>query len=151
MPTKYVHTNIISKDWKALANFYINVFDCKPVGSESKLEGDWLEKGTGVKDAKLKGQHLALPGYEKNGPTLEIFQYEKNEEKPIPAAANREGFCHIAFQVDDVEAMVEKVVAEGGSKIGEVVYREFAKGTLIFTYAADPEGNIVELQKWEAK
>lgn len=151
MVTKYVHTNIISRDWKKLVDFYINVFGCTPVPPERNLEGDWLEKGTGVKNAALKGMHLLLPGFEKGGPTLEIFQYNQNENKLMPPMANREGYGHIAFHVDSVEEMLEKVVAAGGKKIGEVVKKEFAKGALIFTYAADPEGNLLELQTWEAK
>lgn len=31
-------------------------------------------------------------------------------------AANREGFGHIAFLVDDVQLVYEKVLANGGSK-----------------------------------
>lgn len=74
MNIKYVHTNIISKDWKKLADFYIKVFDCKPVPPERNQKGSWLDKGTGVKDAHIKGMHLQLPGYGKNSPTLEIFR-----------------------------------------------------------------------------
>jgi predicted enzyme related to lactoylglutathione lyase len=147
---KYIHTNIIAKDWKLLADFYIKVFGCKPVPPERNLKGDWLEKGTGVKDASLQGMHLLLPGFDKDGPTLEIFQYKKNEDKPNPAA-NREGFGHIAFSVDDVQAVLEKMISSGGSKLGDVVRKDFGRGILIFTYGADPEGNIIELQTWESK
>jgi len=147
---KYVHTNIIAKNWKFLSDFYIKVFNCKPVPPERNLEGDWLEKGTGVKNASLQGVHLLLPGFEKDGPTLEIFQYQENEGKPNPVA-NREGFGHIAFSVDNVEAVLENMISSGGTKLGEVVRKDFGKGTLIFTYAKDPEGNIIELQTWEPK
>ncbi len=151
MPTKYVHTNIISKNWKSLADFYIKIFDCKTFLPETKLSGEFLDKGTGLNGASLKGTALLLPGYEKSGPTLEIFEYETNEAKLVPPMPNREGFGHIAFSVDDVEVMVDRVVELGGKKIGEVASKEFKSGSLIFTYVTDPEGNIIELQKWEAK
>lgn len=147
---KYMHTNIISKDWKKLADFYIKVFDCKPASSERNLFGDWLEKGTGVKGAKLKGAHLVLPGYEKDGPTLEIFQYEEMEEKP-PPAANRLGIGHLAFAVEDVEAVFQKLLENGGQRIGEAVSKDYGAGTLTFVYAADPEGNMIEIQNWKPK
>lgn len=150
MNLKYTHTNIIARDWKLLADFYVKVFDCKPVPPERVYKGDWLEKGTGVKDASLQGIHLLLPGFRKDGPILEIFQYEKNEHKQTPVA-NREGFGHIAFSVGNVEAVLEKMLYHGGRKIGEVIRKDFKKGTLIFTYAADPEDNIIELQTWERK
>ncbi|MFC2088901.1 VOC family protein, partial [Calditrichota bacterium] len=137
-------------DWRLLSDFYIKVFKCKPVPPERKLQGEWLEKGTGVKNAALHGIHLLLPGYYKDSPTLEIFQYQKNESKQLPLA-NREGFGHIAFSVDDVEAVLDNMISLGGRKIGNIVRKEFNTGTLTFIYAADPENNIIELQKWESK
>lgn len=147
---KYVHTNIIAKDWKLLTDFYVKVFNCKPLLPEMNLKGDWLEKGTGVKGASLQGMHLLLPGYDKSGPTLEIFKYKKNEKKPA-SLANREGIRHIAFSVDDVDAVLKKMLLHGGKKIGEVIRKDFESGIFIYTYAADPEGNIIEIQKWEPK
>ncbi|UCG28354.1 MAG: hypothetical protein JSV24_03055, partial [Bacteroidales bacterium] len=73
---KYVHTNIISRNWQQLSRFYIKVFDCKPVPPERELSGEWLERGTGLTGASLKGIHLRLPGYGDKGPTLEIHQYK---------------------------------------------------------------------------
>ncbi len=41
------------------------------------------------------------------------------------------------------------VIAHGGSKVGNVVSAKIeGKGNIEFVYARDPEGNIVELQKW---
>ncbi len=148
---KYVHTNIISKDWRRLADFYIKVFNCKPTLPERDLKGEWLEKGTGVKNATLKGMHLLLPGCGKEGPTLEIFQYSENLNKALPAAANREGLGHLAFKVDDVDKILSEILENGGKKLGEVVSKEFKTGTLVFTYAADPEDNIIEIQSWISK
>ncbi|MCL4338489.1 VOC family protein [Patescibacteria group bacterium] len=151
MSIKYTHTNIISKDWKKLADFYVGVFDCKPVGNETHLIGNWVEKGSGVAGADIVGIHLLMPGFDKDGPTLEIFQYSQNLGKQFPEVANREGFGHIAFQVDDVNSVLEKVIASGGNKVGEVAVKEFKSGVLTFVYVSDPEGNILELTKWEKK
>jgi len=149
MPTKFIHTNIISKDWKTLADFYINVFDCKILPPERDLSGKWLDKGTGVKDAQIRGVHLRLPGFGENGPTLEVFQYSENEEKPPLPKSNREGFSHIAFHVDNVEETLTKIIKFKGSKLGEITTKDFPSGRLVFIYATDPEGNIVEIQNWE--
>lgn len=146
---KYVHTNLISKDWKALAGFYIQVFDCKMILPQRDLSGDWLDKATNVQNAHLKGAHLRLPGYGKKGPTLELFQYDEQEEQasPIP---NRQGFGHIAFEVDDVQAILDKALQFGGQAFGTVTRKEVASvGTLTFVYIKDPEGNIIELQNWD--
>lgn len=149
MPTRYVHTNIISVDWKELIRFYIDVFDCRPLPPARNQSGEWLSRGTGVEDAALQGMHLRLPGYGEEGPTLEIYQYTKMKDRPEPAA-NRKGFGHIAFQVEDVVACLKKVVAHGGKAMGEVVTKEVeGVGIITFVYAADPEGNLIELQRWE--
>ncbi|MFT3680814.1 MAG: VOC family protein [Ferruginibacter sp.] len=146
---QFGHTNIITGDWKKLAHFYSTVFDCKPLFPERDLKGVWLDKATAINDAHLTGIHLALPGYGENAPTLEIFQYENNIETSLPPA-NRKGFGHIAFKVDDVKEMLYKVLANGGAQVGEIVETIIPNaGIITFVYARDPDGNIIELQKWK--
>jgi predicted enzyme related to lactoylglutathione lyase len=149
MKSTYKHTSIIAKDWRALAKFYEDVFDCILLRPERSLFGTWLEKGTGVPDARISGAHLRLPGYGETGPTLEIFQYSENERRPR-TAANREGISHLAFEVDDVEQAMADVLNHGGSKLGDITSSEVeGVGYLRFVYLADPEGNIIELQAWK--
>jgi predicted enzyme related to lactoylglutathione lyase len=76
MVIKYVHTNIIAKDWRKLSLFYQRVFGCKPVPPERDLSGQWLDSLTGIDGAHITGEHLALPGYDGQTPTLEIFSYD---------------------------------------------------------------------------
>jgi catechol 2,3-dioxygenase-like lactoylglutathione lyase family enzyme len=148
MKAKYKHTNIVSSNWQSLSRFYQEVFGCVPVPPERHLAGEWLEIGTGVKEAQLAGVHLRLPGYGDRGPTLEIFQYSHNISKPSPAA-NREGIGHIAFEVDDVHEAAKEVLRHGGAKVGDFTSTEVkGAGLLSFVYLADPEGNIIELQEW---
>lgn len=146
---KYVHTNIITDDWKRLAEFYIQVFACKMTLPQRNLSGAWLAKGTGVEEATIKGAHLRLPGWGNQGPTLEIFQYTNNKEQQYPLA-NRKGLGHLAFEVADVDATLEKALAFGGQRYGEVSSHVVdAIGTLTFVYLRDPDGNIIELQHWD--
>jgi predicted enzyme related to lactoylglutathione lyase len=148
MAIRYVHTNIIARDWRALTAFYVRLFDCKPVPPERDLAGDWLDAATGLDDAHITGLHLRLPGHGDTGPTLEIFSYDAMPEHP-EMAANTPGFSHIAFLVDDVEAMAEAVLAAGGSAVGEIAHRDVpGVGRLTFRYLRDPEGNILEVQRW---
>ena len=149
MSVKYVHTNIISKNWEKLSTFYQRVFECMPVPPTRDQSGDWLDKGTGLNDAHLKGIHLRLPGYRDDGPTLEIYQYTEMEDKSSKIVANRQGFGHIAFLVSDVDLMYEKVLENGGRTLGEITNKEVSGvGLLTFVYMCDPEENIIELQSW---
>lgn len=149
MKAAYRHTNIGAADWRALASFYEDVFGCTPVPPSRDLSGAWLDRGTGVPDAHLTGIHLRLPGHGGRGPTLEIYGYSTTAPRPA-VAANRQGITHIAFEVDDVAAAARLVVAHGGSLVGDVASaRVPGVGLLTFVYAADPEGNIIELQAWD--
>jgi catechol 2,3-dioxygenase-like lactoylglutathione lyase family enzyme len=144
---RYIHTNLIAKDWRRLASFYQSVFACIPVPPERDLAGDWLERGSGVPGVRLRGLHLRFPGFDGSGPTLEIFQYSETVNAP-PPPANRVGFGHIAFSVDNVEAAREAVFAAGGSEVGTVESIVIAgTGKLTWCYVRDPEGNIIELQR----
>lgn len=148
MQAKYVHTNLIARDWRKLAKFYTTVFGCSLVPPERDYQGEALDAGTGLKGAHLTGAHFRLPGYGENGPTLEIYNYDRLEESPKPAV-NRPGFGHLAFEVDDVQKAYKLVGANGGGVIGEIVTLTTKTGSKVtWCYMTDPEGNIIELQSW---
>ena len=145
---RYVHTNLIARDWKRLSRFYCEVFGCEPKGPERDLSAAWLDRVNAVPNARLRGVHLRLPGYGDDGPTLEIFSYNRLIERELPRA-NECGLAHIAFAVDDVDEALQAVIAAGGGAVGEIATGEVdGVGLLRVVYARDPEGNIVELQKW---
>jgi glyoxylase I family protein len=145
---RFGHVNVVARDWRALANFYERVFGCVLVPPERHFSGPVLSAGVGVPNAALRGVHLRLPGLGPDGPTLEIFEYEE-ELDALPPAANRPGFAHVAFAVPDVAAARSAVLEGGGHSVGEIVTLEVADGRRVrFTYVADPEGNILELQSW---
>jgi predicted enzyme related to lactoylglutathione lyase len=145
---RYVHTNLIAADWRALADFYIRLFGCEVVPPERDYQGPELDAGTGMAGAHLRGMHLRLPGYADDGPTLEIYTYAALAERPA-VAVNRPGYGHIAFGVDDVAAARQAVLAAGGKPVGEIVTLQTRAGTRVtWCYVTDPEGNIIELQSW---
>ncbi len=148
MEARYVHTNLIARDWESLARFYVTVFGCMPVPPARNYRGEKLEAGTGLRGAALQGIHLRLPGHGPDGPTLEIFSYDSMPEHPIPAV-NRPGLGHLAFQVDHLEEARQSVLSAGGGKIGEFVTLTLTDGrSVTWCYLTDPEGNIIELQSW---
>ena len=145
---RYAHTNIIARDFQRLVAFYKDVFQCKSIGETRDLRGEWLDKLTGIQNAHIVGEHLCLPGYEDDHPTLEIFSYDSMD--PATIAVNKCGIAHIAFEVDDVEGTLQLLLQKGGRQIGEMVRAEYENGRrATFVYAADCEGNIIELQSWD--
>lgn len=148
MNARFGHVNLIAADWRKLAAFYCEVFGCVPVGMPRDLKGEALERGTGLSNAQLQGVHLRLPGHGEDGPTLEIFTYGLNDAVG-PGMPNRSGFGHIAFMVDDVAAAQARVLAAGGKAHGEIVTTAANGKRVTWIYLRDPEGNLLELQRWE--
>ena len=145
---KYVHTNIVAKDWKTLADFYIKVFDCKVVPPIRNYKGKDLDSAVNIKNVTLNGVHLRLPGYGKTGPTLEIFSYSPLLKKQI-RKVNTPGITHLAFEVNDVEKFYKIVIDNGGKKVGKIITLKRSDGKKVtWCYVKDPEGNMIELQKW---
>ena len=149
MAMRYVHTNIIAKDWKKVSQFYQKVFHCRPLPPVRDLSGEWVDRLTGIPSAHIQGEHLLLPGYSEDHPTLEIFSYSR-EETENSKMINHLGFAHLAFEVDDVRETLGEVLAAGGGQVGEVVESTYPGNVrATFVYAKDIEGNIIELQSWQ--
>ena len=51
------------------------MFKFIPILPDRDLSGEWLDKGTSIENANMRGVHLLMPGYNEAGPTLEIFEY----------------------------------------------------------------------------
>jgi catechol 2,3-dioxygenase-like lactoylglutathione lyase family enzyme len=145
---RFAHVNLIAKDWRRLAGFYEQVLGCVPAPPERRLQGHRLARATGVSGVRIQGMRLRLPGLGDMAPTLEIFQYDECSDGP-PPGIKQPGLAHIAFAVDDVRAARDAVLEAGGSTVGELVTLSVSETrTVTFVYVRDPEGNIIELQKW---
>ena len=137
----------MARDWRRLAGFYVDLFGCVPVPPERDYHGPTLEAGTGVAGSGLRGVHLRLPGHGDEGPTLEIYAYDRGRAA-APPAANRPGWGHIAFAVDDVPTAQRAVLAAGGRRRRGRHRPDGRRAQVTWCYVTDPEGNIVELQAW---
>jgi len=145
---KFGHVNLIARDWRRISRFYQDVFGCVPVPPERDYRGADVDRATALSNAHITGEHLRLPGFGDDGPTLEIYSYDDLAETVQPEI-NRAGFGHIAFAVDDVASARDEVRSHGGSDLGSLVTLTTKTGAQVtFVYMRDPEGNIIELQSW---
>jgi catechol 2,3-dioxygenase-like lactoylglutathione lyase family enzyme len=144
---RYSHTNIVARDVERLADFYVQVFGCIPLSSVERMSGKLLARGVGLQHIDLRAMWLRLPGHGENGPILEIFEYTRSHESPVPRP-NQHGYTHISFEVPDIVATAKAVITFGGSRLGEIVdlSEEPGVGDVTFVYLRDPEGNIIELE-----
>lgn len=145
---RYAHTNLVANDWKHLQDFYVQVLGCEPAGSERHNQGPAFDALTGFTGGSVAGRHLRLPGHGERGPTIEIFQFSQNDPT-LPTSLLRPGFAHLAFEVPDVEQKREEILKWGGRDYGKLATIDIpGAGRLTLIYMTDPEGNIVELQRW---
>ena len=92
MNARYGHTNLVARDWRRLAGFYIRPVRLRAGATRARLPRlPTLEAGTGVPDSGLRGIHLRLPGHGEEGPTLEIYAYDREGKVLPPAATHRPG------------------------------------------------------------
>jgi catechol 2,3-dioxygenase-like lactoylglutathione lyase family enzyme len=136
---KMDHVGIIVDDLPAAKAFFVDLgFE---VHEEDEVAGEWVERIIGLDNVKLTMAYVGLPNGQGN---LELitFQTPAAERRVQPPLANTPGIRHIAFIVDDIEAIVAKLRAQGTELVGEI---QNAQDTYKLCYVRGPEGIILEL------
>lgn len=96
--------------------------------------------------AHIAGEHLLLPWFGEEYPTLEIFSYDDIKETEL-SEVNSTGIAQIAFEVDDVSEMLTEIINAGGSRVGELITTVYPNNfESTFVYARDPEENILNFK-----
>lgn len=135
------HISINVSDFDAAKAFFLDL-GLEVVGDgEWESEGKWLDQVMGLEGIKTKAIMLQTPDGQG---IIEVVKYYSpspitESEKP---QANTLGFVHIAFEVDDVEAIVHHLKQKGGEMVGTLMnYQDVYK----LCYVRGPEGIILEL------
>ena len=133
------HTGIVVSDMQASLRFYRDLLGME-VWADFKDDSQMVQDVTGVTEANLWMIKLKAA----DGVSIELLQYLSHPQPvPAPRRACDVGCNHVALQVDDLDALHEKLVAEGIEfNVAPTISSEgFAK----ITYCRDPEGVLVEL------
>ncbi len=79
-----------------------------------------------------------------NPDALELVKFREPpvESDAQPAPPNRRGIRHLAFAVDDMSTVVDRLRAAGWDAVGEIVDYQ---GMFLLCYVRGPEGLIIEL------
>ena len=133
------HVGVIVNDLPAAKAFFLE-FGLEMVW-EGKVEGEWVERIIGLHDVKLEVAMLRTPDGEANIELVKFYKPsdEKGMQRPL---ANTLGIRHIAFAVEDIEAVVAKLKKKGAELFGEIQNYENAYK---LCYVRGPEGIILEL------
>ena len=133
------HVGIIVNDLAAAREFFVEFG--LVVHGEMEMEGALLERLLGLDDAKTSFVTLGPPD---GGATIELitFHHPANEQASLRAPVNAVGIRHIAFLVEDIDAVVAKLKAMGAEPFSEVQrYEDSYK----LCYVRGPEGIILDL------
>lgn len=136
---KLDHVGIVVEDLPAAKAFFLDLgFE---VQGEGGLEGALLENVVSLPDAKTEFVMLQTPD---GGANLELIKYHRppDEAGIQPNAANTLGIRHIAFVVEDLDAIVAHLKKNGTEIFSEIQRFE---GSYKLCYVRGPEGIILEL------
>lgn len=133
------HVGVIVNDLPSAKAFFLEL-GLKELG-EAEVNGEWVERIIGLSDVRETVVMLGVPDGEA---TIELVKFhtpsdEKGVQHPL---ANTLGIRHIAFAIEDMEAVVAKLEKRGAELIGEI---QNYKNAYKLCYIRGPEGIILEL------
>ena len=110
-------------------------------GTRMFVEGEFLDTVIGIPDSRTEIAMLRPPD---GGTRLELSSFLRPDHDPgSPAAmANDLGLRNVAFEVDDLRGMVDRLVSDGYGLVGEIGQYE---NSWRMAYVRGPEGIIVSL------
>ncbi|SET51419.1 Catechol 2,3-dioxygenase [Salinibacillus kushneri] len=133
------HVGVIVNDLSAVKEFF-QEFGLEVLG-EGEVKGEWVERIIGLNNVRETVVMLGVPNSQA---TLELVKFHTpSDEKGIQQSfANTLGIRHIAFAVEDIEAVVAKLEKKGAELFGKIQNYENAYK---LCYVRGPEGIILEL------
>jgi catechol 2,3-dioxygenase-like lactoylglutathione lyase family enzyme len=143
MITHFDHVTIVVRDVEKAKSFFalLGFVEQQTV----VISGDQFSRYMGV--AGIEAEHVTL-ALANASPRLEVqlLRYRRPDplRDPDIAKLNKLGFNHICFAVDDIEAEVRKLTANGVELRNEVM--QFHDRKLVFL--SGPEGVTLELAQW---
>jgi len=129
---------IVVEDLEAVKAFFIALG--LTLEGESTVEGPLVGQLIGLKDVRATLSMLRTP----DGQGVELDKFHTPDAirfGPVDAPVNALGIRRIMFAVDDIDAIVARVLAHGAELIGEMRYGDAYR----LAYVRGPEGIIVAL------
>jgi catechol 2,3-dioxygenase-like lactoylglutathione lyase family enzyme len=137
--TSFVHMGLVVEDLDETIRFLSLLgFDC---GTPGEFSGEWIDRIIGLEDVTVEVVMARGPDGRDIFEVVRFRSPSAGAQEPAPAA-NRPGLRHVAFTVDDVRGVVDRVREAGWETVGEIVDYE---STFLLCYVRGPEGLIVEL------
>lgn len=145
------HVNIVVRDMERSIAFYGGLLGMEQT-FEVMLEGEWIETVAGLANLRARCVFFSFPGQEMR---LELLQYfsPQEDESPAHRLPNVPGLRHLAFEVEDMDALCARLRAAGIRFISPPITVPFPvadKGTKRLCYFHDPDGTLLEVAAYSA-
>lgn len=137
---RFDHVGITVADLDAVQDFFVRL-GLEVMGERMVVEGEFLDTVIGMPGSRTEIVMLSTPG---GDTTVELSRFLRPDHLPgSPAAmANELGLRNVAFEVDDLGALVAALAADGFGLVGGIGTYE---GAWTMAYVRGPEGIIVSL------
>jgi catechol 2,3-dioxygenase-like lactoylglutathione lyase family enzyme len=133
------HVGIIVDDLADALAFFVELG--LELRGEAPVEGDWVDRVVGLEGVRAQIAMLQTP--DGHGRVeLAKFHTPSTDGGYQRAPANALGIRHIAFAVDDIDAVVARLRTRGAELVGEL---ERYEDSYRLCYVRGPEGIIIEL------
>ena len=138
-PIRFDHVGITVRDLDTVTDFFVGLgFE---IEGRTFLEGEFLDTVVGIPDSRTEVVVLRPP---EGGTGLELSSFirpghEPGSPDPMP---NELGLRNVTFEVDDLQAILDRLAADGHHLVGGVGQYE---GVWSMASVRGPEGFIVNL------
>ena len=133
------HVGITVADLDAAMAFFVGLG--LEVEGRTFVEGEFIDTVCGIPDSRTEIVMLRPPG---GGTAVELSSFIRPDHDPgsPTAMANELGLRSVAFEIDNLQATVDRLAADGYGLVGGVGQYE---NTWLMAYVRGPEGTIVAL------
>jgi catechol 2,3-dioxygenase-like lactoylglutathione lyase family enzyme len=135
------HVGITVADLDAATSFFVGLG--LEVEGRTFVEGEFIDTVIGIPDSRSEIVMLRPPD---GGTGLELARFIRPDHTPGSphAMANELGLRNVGFEVDDLQAILDRVAADGYGLVGGVAEYE---GIWRMAHVRGPEGIVVTLSQ----
>jgi catechol 2,3-dioxygenase-like lactoylglutathione lyase family enzyme len=133
------HVGVVVDDLAAATEFFVELG--LELQGDGAVEGSWVDRVVGLEGVQVDFAMMQTPdGHGR----LELikFQSPSTQGDNRHAPANTAGIRHLAFVVEDIDAVVARLRVRGAELVGEL---ERYEDIYRLCYVRGPEGIIIEL------
>jgi catechol 2,3-dioxygenase-like lactoylglutathione lyase family enzyme len=137
------HTCYTVSDMSKTLAFYRDLLGFEIINERPQVTSNYFRTIIGFPDAVVYAVLMKIPGSDH---VLELFEYKHPAGVKQDMTPNNPGSSHVAYKVDDLKALYERLHAAGVAFVTEPIYLDEGPNEGGWAlYMKDPDGIIIEL------